>query len=187
MKKVFFIFGIVILFTEFSSAATYDISAEGSCNYGETEVEASTGDCWSVYQTATYNSSQQVNTALSVYISRSSFVVGRNTSDFNLAPACGSSCYYPMRTYAKVSSSGTEITAVESGQATNISYLNTGLNPGATNIIFTTYLTTNIGCPVRYGYCAVETPIVNNAPITITSASIPCVRVAFGNPPTPCQ
>jgi len=182
IKKLAVVFslglGIYISTPAVSLAVTYDISAEGSCGYGITEIESNTSACWAVYQTATLNASQERNTNLSIFVSRTSFHASTYSSDFSLIPACGASCNYPMRTNGQILGLGPEVTIVDSGQTSNTRLFNTGPNVGATNVIFTTYLTTNVTCRAPYNFCTVETPVQASVPFTVT-APAPSVQLWF--------
>lgn len=155
-------------------AVTYDISAEGSCNYGYSEVEQSISNCWLVAQTATYNSTQQINTSLYISVNRSSFVA---TTQSPVSFNCGGGCYYNVRTDAMITSSGSSATVALSGQASGSGYVSTGSSAANTTIAFTTHLTTGITCG-GYNYCTVETPATTYPPFTVTSAS-PSVQLWF--------
>lgn len=167
-----------------SYAATVPIDVSGSCNYGQVEVEQSVENCWATSQTATYNSSQQVNTSLSVYVVRNGMML---TTQSPLSFYCAGGCYYPINTRAVLASTGVSSVVASNGQQSSTGYVNTGSTVGATTITFETYLSASLTCGNGNNYCLVETPVLAYAPFTVTSASVPCVRIAFGTPPTPCQ
>lgn len=186
MKKIILIASFIIggATSGVVFAATVPIDAGGSCNYGQVEVEQSVENCWAVYQTATYNSSQQVNTTLSVQIMRNSAVL---TTQNPLSFSCAGGCYYPVNTRAILNTTGVSTVVASNRQQSNTGYINTGSTAGSATITFETYLVASLTCGGGNNYCLAETPSVAYAPFTVTSASVPCVRIAFGTPPTPCQ
>jgi hypothetical protein len=180
MKKIFIGLLLASALTGTTYATTYDVSAEGSCGYGVSELENTVAGCWSASQMVTFTEPvYELGGDFYVDITRSASLNDILPVSWTCGGGCSSTSANTTASYSGVSVSSGSLN-IAAGSSANAAWISPG-SAGAKTMTFLAGPSGSLSCGGGNFYCIPETPVQTDIYFNVTAGGGASVDLNIGH------